>query len=102
LGEYVIRLGLWCIFRDHPIRFANTTATAVSRMSRQDALAKLARLCTANAEALLASLRFCPDHAIGCFRINSQILPLRTHPQQGHDLADLPEADPGPVSDRAI
>jgi UV DNA damage endonuclease len=89
----VIRLGLCCIFRDEPIKFANTTATTIGRMGRQEALAKLARLCAANAEALLAALRFCAGHGIGCFRINSQILPLKTHPQHGYDLADLPGAD---------
>jgi UV DNA damage endonuclease len=93
LGDFVIRLGLCCIFRDEPIKFVNTTATATSRMDRQEALAKLARLCAANAEALLASLRFCAGHGIGCFRINSQLLPLKTHPQYGYDLADLPGAD---------
>lgn len=89
----MIRLGLCCIFRDQPIKFVNTTATALSRLKRPDALAKLARLCAANAEALRVSLRFCADHGIGCFRINSQILPLRTHPQHGYDVAELPEAD---------
>ena len=62
-------------------------------MNRPDALAKLARLSAANAETLLASLRFCADHGIGCFRINSQILPLKTHPQHGYDLAALPGGD---------
>ncbi|MGE5195377.1 MAG: UV DNA damage repair endonuclease UvsE, partial [Deltaproteobacteria bacterium] len=75
----MIRLGLCCIFRNEPIKFANTTATAASRLERTAALAKLALLCAANAEALLASLRFCADHAIGCFRVNSRILPLKTH-----------------------
>lgn len=89
----MIRLGLCCIFRDEPIKFVNTTAAAICRMDRQDALAKLARLCTVNAEALLTSLRFCADYGIGCFRINSQILPLKTHPQHGYGLADLPGAD---------
>ena len=89
----MIRLGLCCTFRDEPIKFANTTATAIGRMDRQEALAKLARLCAANTEALLESLRFCADHGIGCFRINSQILPLKTHPQHGYDMAELPGAD---------
>jgi UV DNA damage endonuclease len=89
----MIRLGLCCIFRDEPIKFANTTATAIGRMDRQEALAKLARLCAANAEALLASLQFCANHGIGCFRINSQILPLKTHPRHGYDVADLPGGD---------
>jgi hypothetical protein len=43
----MLRLGLCCIFRDQPI-------TAIGRMNRPDALAKLARRCAANAEALLA------------------------------------------------
>jgi UV DNA damage endonuclease len=58
-------------------------------MSRSDALAKLARLCSANAEALFASLQFCAANGIGCFRINSQILPLKTHPRRGYQLAEL-------------
>jgi UV DNA damage endonuclease len=89
----MIRLGLCCIFRNQPIKFAKTTAAAISRMSREEALAKLARLCAANAESLLASLRFCAEHGIGCFRINSQILPLKTHPMHGYDMAVLPGAD---------
>ena len=62
-------------------------------MKRADALAKLAGLCLANADALLAALQFCADNGIGCFRINSQILPLKTHPQQGYEVADLPDGD---------
>jgi UV DNA damage endonuclease len=62
-------------------------------MDRSDALAKLDRLCMANAEALLASLRFCAENGIGCFRINSQILPLKTHPQHGYGIEDLPNGD---------
>jgi UV DNA damage endonuclease len=44
----------------------------------------------ANAEALLASLRFCSKNGIDCFRINSQILPLKTHPQFGYKMGELP------------
>lgn len=89
----MIRLGLCCIFRDQPIKFSATTATSLARMKRADALVKLAHLCLSNADALLTALRFCADHGIGCFRINSQILPLKTHPRQGYDMADLPDGD---------
>jgi len=89
----VIRLGLCCTFRDQPIKFVNTTATSVGRMERTDALEKIARLCAANAEALLAALRFCADNGIGCFRINSQILPLKTHPRDGYEMGGLPDGD---------
>ena len=85
----MIRLGLCCIFRDQPIKFFNTTAAAAARLSRADALAKVGRLCMANAEALLAALRFCAQNEIGCFRINSQILPLKTHPQHGYTIEEF-------------
>ena len=89
----MIRLGLCCLFRDQPIKFVQTTATASGRMERAEALAKLSRLSLANADALLAALQFCVASGIGCFRINSQILPLKTHPQAGYAVDELPAAD---------
>jgi len=87
------RLGLCCTFRDQPIKFVTTTATAIGKMKRADALAKLSRLCLANADALLLALQFCADHGIGCFRVNSQILPLKTHPTRGYEVEGLPDGD---------
>ena len=87
------RLGLCCMFRDQPIKFVTTTATAISKMKRPDALKKLSRLCMENADALLASFQYCADNGIGCFRINSQILPIKTHPGCGYQVDDLPEGD---------
>jgi UV DNA damage endonuclease len=46
-----------------------------------------------NADALLAALRFCTANGIGCFRINSQILPIKTHPTCGYEFDDLPDQD---------
>lgn len=89
----MIRLGLCCIFRDQPIKFATTTATSIGKMNRLDALAKLSGLCMANAQALMHSLEFCRDHGIGCFRVNSQILPLKTHPTSGYEVEELPNSD---------
>lgn len=89
----MIRLGLCCMFRDEPIKFATTTATSISKMKRSDALAKLSRLCLKNADALLAALQFCSDNGIGCFRVNSQILPIKTHPTCGYSVGDLPDGD---------
>ena len=81
-----MRLGLCCLFRDEPIKFVTTTATASSKMNRPDALAKLSRLCLENAAALLAALQFCADNGIGCFRVNSRILPK---PERHHDFIDV-------------
>jgi UV DNA damage endonuclease len=88
-----IRVGLCCTFLEQPIKFRNTTVKANSRMDRNAALTKLSELCMANSEALLASLQFCADNGIGCFRVNSQVLPLKTHSECGYDMCDLPDGD---------
>ena len=62
-------------------------------MDRDAALEKLSTLCLANADALRASLTFCDRNGIGCFRINSQILPVKTHDECGYELADLPDGN---------
>jgi len=85
----MIRLGLCCIFRDEPIKFRTTTATALKRLSCQEARKKLAGLCVENAAALMSALQYCAANSIGCFRVNSQILPLKTHPDVGYHLEEL-------------
>jgi UV DNA damage repair endonuclease len=62
----MIRLGLCCIFRKAPIKFRTATATVIKRLSRKQSREKLAELCSANAEALMAALRFCSANGIGC------------------------------------
>jgi UV DNA damage endonuclease len=90
LGPEALRLGLCCQFAREPIKFRTTTATAMLRLPRAARLARLAELCRANAEALLASLAYCASHGIGAFRINSQILPVKTHPAAGYEINELP------------
>ncbi len=89
----VLRLGLCCQFAREPIKFRTTTATAMLRLSKRDRLKRLAELCRANAEALMEALRFCVAHGIGAFRVNSQILPVKTHPGAGYAATDLPGAE---------
>ncbi len=86
----MIRLGLCCKFHEAPITFRTATATALGRLPREGQLEKIAALCRDNAAALQEALRFCARHRIGCFRINSQILPVKTHPAVGYRAADLP------------
>ena len=86
-----LRLGLCCQFVGQPIKFRVTTATAILRLPRPAQLARLAELCRANAEALLAALQFCAGHGIGAFRILSQILPVKTHPEAGYEMSELPD-----------
>lgn len=86
----MIRWGLCCTFLDAPIKFRNTTVAAVARLTRPEALDKLSMLCLANAEALMSALQFCAANRIGSFRVNSQILPLKTHPTHGYVMEELP------------
>jgi UV DNA damage endonuclease len=89
----MIRLGLCCQFIDAPIHFRRATATALQRLGRAEQRRKLAELCRHNAEALRQALEHCHGLGIGAFRVNSQILPLRTHPDVGYQVADLPDGE---------
>lgn len=89
----MIRWGLCCIFKEEPISFRRTTVSFLSKKDRKNQLLYLNELIVHNAESLLKALCFCKDNGIGDFRINSQILPLKTHPDKGYDLNELPDAD---------
>jgi UV DNA damage endonuclease len=89
----MIRLGLCCLFLEQPIKFKTTTATHLLRSPRRDQLARLSALCLYNARSLLDAIEYCGAHYIGCFRVNSQFWPVKTHPEAGYDLADLPGAE---------
>jgi UV DNA damage endonuclease len=88
-----MRLGLCCIFQNEPIKFRTTTATALMKLSRVEALKKVSDLCLTNADALMSALHYCHAKRIGAFRINSGILPVKTHPKAGYQIDDLPQAD---------
>ena len=85
-----LRLGLCCQFASEPIKFRTTTVTAMLRLGQTQRLERLAELCRINADALMAALKFCAVHGIGAFRINSQILPVKTHPMAGYEMGELP------------
>jgi len=53
----------------------------------------LSDVCLHNANSLLEALQFCRRNGIKAFRINSQILPLKTHPQIGYAMKALPRSD---------
>lgn len=87
-----IRLGLCCQFAEQPIRFRTTTATNLMRLKPAERRRKLSHICLGNAESLLRALQYCALHGIGCFRITSTILPVKTHPQAGYSIESLPES----------
>ena len=86
----MIRLGLCCLFRDAPIRFRTTTVTAMRRLKPAKRRQRMAELCLANARALYAALEYAAAHGIGAFRVNSRILPIKTHPATRYEVEDLP------------
>jgi UV DNA damage endonuclease len=84
-----IRFGLCCQFLDAPIRFRTATHRYVATLepaARREYLRAIAR---DNAQALLDAVDRCAELGIGAFRINSQILPLTTHPVTGYRLGDI-------------
>ncbi|QDU30327.1 UV DNA damage endonuclease [Anatilimnocola aggregata] len=88
-----MRLGLCCQFANEPIKFKITTALACKKLSREARLAKISALCVNNAQSLEQAILYCENHHIGAFRVLSQLWPLKTHPECGYQLAELPEVE---------
>ena len=88
-----MRLGLCCKFLEEPIRFRITTAKNLSNLDRNAQIDKLSELCLSNAQSLFQSINYCTDNHIGCFRVNSQFFPLKTHPDIMYDMNDLPDVE---------
>jgi UV DNA damage endonuclease len=84
-----IRWGLCCQFLDSPIRFRTATHRYVATLEPAVRRAYLSGIARDNAAALSAAVARCTELGIGAFRINSQILPLATHPESGYRLEDL-------------
>jgi len=84
---------LCCLFREPPIKFRTTTATAMLRLEPAARYARLAELALANARALQEAIAWCAGHGIGAFRIVSQILPVKTHPGCRYRIDELPGGD---------
>ena len=84
-----LRLGLCCLFAAEPIRFRRLSAIHLSR--RPEPAAELSAVCQHNAQSLMQALVFCQSQGIGAFRLNSQLLPLKTHPDFAYELAALPD-----------
>lgn len=87
----MLRLGLCCLFCKAPIKFRRTTAKYLAAQSRRHQTAYLSAICLHNAAALMNALQFCAQNGIGGFRVNSQILPLKTHPTHQYQIEDLPD-----------
>jgi UV DNA damage endonuclease len=82
----VIRWGLCCQFLDAPIKFRSATHRYVSTLTPKARREHLGAIARDNAAALVAAVHHCRALGIGAFRINSQVLPLGTHPVSGYAL----------------
>ncbi len=83
------RWGLCCQFLDAPISFRTATHGYVARLESPVARGYLAEIAAHNADALAAAIERCHQLGIGAFRVNSQVLPLATHPITGYTLERL-------------
>lgn len=89
----MIRFGLCCQFFREPIKFYSPTAASLTKLRKKDRLKRLAGICQKNAESLQAALHYCAENGIGCFRVNSRVLPLKTHPEVGYTVKELPDGE---------
>lgn len=86
----LLRLGLCCKFIEEPIKFRSATAAHLLKFDRAEQLVRIGEIAAHNAATLLAALEYCAKTGIGSFRVMSQILPLKTHPEVGYAMRDLP------------
>jgi UV DNA damage endonuclease len=84
-----LRWGLCCQFVDAPISFRTATHRYVAGLESPVARGYLGEIAAHNADALAASVERCHELGIGAFRVNSQILPLATHPITGYEMEQL-------------
>jgi len=85
----MLRFGLCCLFHEEPIKFRTTTAKFTGKLTAAEQDRKISDLCLHNAKSLLEAIRFCNQKSIGAFRVNSRILPLKTHPELGYKIEQL-------------
>src|SRR4051794_37859129 len=85
----VIRWGLCCQFLDSPISFRTATHRYVASLGSRVSRHYLSEIAAHNAGALAGAIERCHELGIGAFRVNSQVLPLATHPITGYNLERL-------------
>lgn len=85
------RLGLCCLFKKEDITFKSRQATYIGKLDKANRLEQISVTVLHNASSLVRALEYCSAKGIGCFRVNSRMLPLKTHPDLHYDLAELPD-----------
>lgn len=85
------RLGLCCIFRAAPITFHIRQAAYLQKFERATQLRMLSETILGNSRSLLKAVTYCHHHRIESFRVNSRFFPLKTHPEVGYSIEELPD-----------
>lgn len=78
-----LRLGLCCILESATLRFRHTNARILSGKPPAERLPALRAIGLHNARALEEAVGWCADHGILAFRVQNDLLPLKTHPEHG-------------------
>lgn len=88
-----MRFGLCCLFSKENIKFSTTTVSAISKLSRKEALDKISNIVLFNAHSLQSALNYCHINKIKSFRITSDLAPIKTHPNHGYSFQDLKDCN---------
>ena len=75
------------------IRFRRASAAAMLKLTRVEQLRRLDLIVRENADHLSTAFEACVRLGIGAFRINSELLPLATHPVVGYRIDELESAE---------
>lgn len=85
------RLGLCCLFLKEPLKFRHLRAVDIKKLDMEKRLERISSICLHNAETLRNAVSAVLRLGIKSFRVQSQLLPLFTHPEFGYCLDDLPD-----------
>ena len=72
-----------------PLRFRRATARYLSSLTVDARLDRLRQIAGDNARTLGLAIDYCVANRFAAFRVNSEILPLSTHPRLAYRLADI-------------
>ena len=88
----MLRFGLCCQFIKEPIKFRQTTATALLKLPYNARIKRVSELCLGNVLSLEQTMYTLQKLDIGAFRVMSPLFPRYTHPEVGYHIEELPEA----------
>ena len=89
----MLRFGLCCQFVEQPIKFRTTTATNLLRLPPRNDNTSCRDFASRMPSRCCRPYSFVRTTVLARFRIGSSILPIKTHPQVGYSVDELPDAE---------